>query len=601
MKNSITKQLKKVLLMSSAAALTYASSSEAQTKSSPDLIIRNAKVFSHKNGFKEAFAVKNGVFVKVGTNDEVMKLKGDNTKVIDAKGRTVIPGLVDTHHHPIRAGLNYNLELRWDGVKSLKEGLKMIKEQAARTPEGQWVRVVGGWSPHQFIENRFPTIKELNEASPNRPVFVMYLYSKAFMNDAGVKALKYNKDTKFPGGEVELDKNGNPTGVLTAKPNAMVLYKTLASTPKLANRAEERNSTVLYFNELSRLGLTGVIDAGGGGFFFPEDHRIAKELNDEKKLAVRIPFYLFAPVAGKELQDYERWTASANPESLHELHLGSHYHLMGGGENLTASAADFEDFMEPRPDLPPQMESELKPILKLLFKHQWIFRIHATYDESIARVLNVVEEIKKEGGPFPDRFIIDHAETVTYKNLQRIKALGGGISVQDRMAFQGEEFFKQYGAKKAETAPPIADMLALGIPVGSGTDATRVSSFNPWISLYWHVSGKTVGGFKHMSDRNRLSREKALYLMTKGAAWFSKEETLKGDIVEGEFADFALLNKDYFSVPEEQIKEIFSDMTVVGGEIKTAQKEYSDLSPKAPRALPDWSPVNTYGGYQHNR
>ncbi|WP_413558962.1 amidohydrolase [Bdellovibrio sp. HCB209] len=602
MKNTIKKQLKNVLLLGSAAALTYTSVAKAQdSKISADLIVRNAKVFSHKSGFKEAFAVKNGVFVKVGTNDEVMKLKSDSTKIIDAKGRTVIPGLTDTHHHPIRAGLNYNLELRWDGVKSLKEGLKMIKEQAARTPEGQWVRVVGGWSPHQFKENRFPTIKELNEASPNRPVFVMYLYSKAFLNEAGVKALNYTKDTKFPDGEVELDKNGKPTGVLTAKPNAMVLYKTLGATPKLANRDEERNSTVLYFNELSRLGLTSVIDAGGGGFFFPEDHRIAKELNDEKKLALRIPFYLFAPVAGKELADYERWTKSAHPESLHDLHLGSHYHLMGGGENLTAAAADFEDFMEPRPDLPANMEAELKPILKLLFKHQWIFRIHATYDESIARILNVVEEIKKEGGAFPDRFIIDHAETVSYKNLQRIKSLGGGISVQDRLAFQGEEFAKQYGNKKAETAPPIADMMALNIPVGSGTDATRVSSFNPWVSLYWHVSGKTVGGFKHMSDRNRLSREKALYIWTKGAAWFSKEETLKGDIVEGEFADFALLNKDYFTVPEAQIKDISSDLTVVGGEVKSAQKEYSELAPKAPRALPEWSPVNFFGGYQHNR
>ncbi|WP_413585604.1 amidohydrolase [Bdellovibrio sp. HCB274] len=600
MKNTIKKQIKNALLVTSAIALAH-TSAKAQVKSSPDLIVQNAKVFSHKNGFQQAFAVKNGVFMKVGSNQDIMKLKGDATQVIDAKGRTIIPGLVDTHHHPIRAGLNYNLELRWDGVKSLKEGLNMIKEQAARTPEGQWVRVVGGWSPHQFKENRFPTIKELNEASPNRPVFVMYLYSKAFLNSAGVKALNYTKETKFPGGEVELDKNGVPTGVLTAKPNAMVLYKTLMATPKLASRDEERNSTVLYFNELSRLGLTGVIDAGGGGFFFPEDHRIAKELNDQKKLALRIPFYLFAPVAGKELQDYERWTKAAHPASLHELHVDNHYHLMGAGENLTASAADFEDFMEPRPDLPPNMEMELKPILKLIFKHQWIFRIHATYDQSIARILNVVEEIKKEGGPFPERFIIDHAETVSYKNLQRIKALGGGISVQDRMAFQGEEFTKQYGKKAAQSAPPIADILELGIPLGSGTDATRVSSFNPWVTLFWHVSGKTVGDFKHMSDRNRLSREKALYLMTKGAAWFSKEETLKGDIVEGEFADFAVLNKDYFSVPEKEIKDIYSDLTVVGGEVMSAQKEYSELAPKAPRALPEWSPVNSFGGYQHNR
>ena len=197
-----------------------------------DMIVRNAKVFTHQNGFNEAFAITNGKFVKVGSNADVMKLKTEKTQIIDAKGRTVIPGLTDTHAHPIRAGLNYNLELRWDGVKSLKEGLKMIKEQAKRTPKGQWVRVVGGWSPHQFKENRLPTIKELNEASPDRPLFVMYLYSKAFVNKAALQELKYTKDTKFAGGVIELDKDGNPTGELTAKPNAMVIYKTLAAGPK---------------------------------------------------------------------------------------------------------------------------------------------------------------------------------------------------------------------------------------------------------------------------------------------------------------------------------------------------------------------------------
>jgi predicted amidohydrolase YtcJ len=602
MKTPFKKYIKNYFILLSLTLVSCSSLKNSSSKSgAPDLIVRNAKVFTHQNGFQEAFAVKDGAFIKVGRNDEIMALKSEKTQVIDAGGRTVIPGLTDTHAHPIRAGLNYNLELRWDGVKSLKEGLQMIKEQAKHTPEGQWVRVVGGWSPHQFKENRLPTIAELNEASPDRPVFVLYLYSKAFINKAALKELKYTKNTKFPGGVVELDKKGNPTGVLTAKPNAMVLYKTLTAGPKLSSREEERNSTILYFKELSRLGLTSVIDAGGGGFYFPEDHRIAKELFDEEQLAVRLPFFLFAPVPGKEIDDFKRWTAMVHPASMHEISESLPYHLMGGGENLTSAAADFEDFMEPRPDLPANMEAELKPILQLLFKHQWIFRIHATYDESIGRVLNVVEEIKREGGPFPDRFIIDHAETVGMKNLQRIKALGGGISVQDRMAFQGEEFMKTYGKLKAETAPPIADMLELGIPVGSGTDATRVSSFNPWISLYWHVSGKTVGGLKHMSDRNRVSREKALYLMTKGAAWFSKEEKFKGDIREGQFADFAILNADYFSVPEEKIKDITSDLTVVAGRPMSGQNEFANLAPGTPKALPAWSPVNYFGGYQSQR
>ena len=590
--------MKKILLTSTLMALTLVACSHQDKTTEADMIVLNAKAFSHKHGFNQAFAVKNKRFYALGTNEEVLKTKGQKTQVIDAQGKTVIPGLIDTHIHPIRAGLNYNLELRWDGVKSLKQGLQMIREQAKRTPEGEWVRVIGGWSPYQFAEKRMPTLAELNEAAGDKPLYVMYLYSRGFLNKVGLKKLGYDKNTKFHGGEVELDKNGEPTGVLLAKPAGLILYKTLVSTPKLKSEAEERNSTILFFRELSRFGLTTAIDAGGGGFYFPEDHRIAKDLYDEGALSVQLPFFLFAPTPGEELQDYKRWTKMISPASRHELSHIVPYHLVGGGENLTNAAADFENFLEPRPDLPANMEAELKPILKHLFANHWIFRIHATYDESIARVLNVVEELKAEGNPMPERFIIDHAETISLKNLKRIKALGGGISIQDRMAFQGEDFIARYGKKKALNAPPIADILELGIPLGSGTDATRVSSFNPWISMYWKVSGKTVGGLKHMSDRNRLSREKALYLMTKGAAWFSREEAVKGDISPGEVADFALLSKDYFSINEEEIKSLQSELTVTEGKIVHGSKAYDGLAPKAPRALPEWSPVNYFGGYQ---
>ena len=588
----------KKLLTGAALAILAACSLTETNEQKADLIITNAKVFSHSAGFQEALAVKNGKFMKVGNIDDVLKLKGAETQILDASGKTVIPGLIDTHSHPIRAGLNYNLELRWDGVKSLKQGLALIKDQARRIPEGEWVRVVGGWSPYQFEEKRFPTLKELNEAAGDRPLYVMYLYSRGFLNKAGLKKLGYGKNSKFPGGKVELDEKGKPTGLLLAKPNAFILYKTLVAAPKLRSRIEERNSTLLYFRELSRFGLTTAIDAGGGGFYFPEDHVIAKELYAENLLPVQLPFFLFAPTPGKELQDYQRWTKMISPASRHELSHIVPYHLVGGGENLTSAAADFENFLEPRPDLPKHMEKELKPILKHLFANHWVFRIHATYDETIARMLNVIEELKAEGGPFPKRFIIDHAETISLKNLKRIKKLGGGISIQNRMAFQGEDFVARYGKEKAKNAPPIAEILKLGIPLGSGTDATRVSSFNPWLSLYWKVSGKTMGGLKHMSAENTLSREKALYLMTKGAAWFSNEEEVKGDIKEGEIADFAILSKDYFTITEEEIKSVQSVLTVNRGKIVHGTGRFEALAPAKLRALPEWSPVNTFGGYQ---
>src|SRR5205807_2057529 len=235
-------------------------------------------------------------------------------------------------------------------------------------------------------------LEEINQAAPDTPVFVLHLYDRAFLNRAALRAVGYTKDTPEPiGGEIQRDKQGNPTGLLIAKPNAMILYATLAKGPKLSQ----------------------------------ED------------------------------------------------------------QMLVYSAADFEDILEPRPDMAPVMESEIKAVVRHLVENRWPFRLHTTYDETIGRALNVYEEINREI-PFNGlHWFFDHCETISDRNIERIKALGGGIAVQNRMAFQGEYFVERYGAKQAERTPPIRRMLELGVPVGAGTDATRVSSYNPYLSLYW--------------------------------------------------------------------------------------------------------------------
>src|SRR5262249_3027550 len=273
------------------------------------------------------------------------------------------------------------------------------------------------------------------------------------------------------------------------------------------------------------------------------------------------------------------------------------YRMNGAGEMLTFSAADFEDFLEPRPDLPPSLEPELTRVVRLLVENRWPFRLHATYDESISRFLDVFEAVNRQV-PFDGlRWFFDHAETVTEWNLDRIKALGGGIAVQHRMAYQGEYFVARYGAEAAAHTPPITKMLSKGIAVGAGTDATRVASYNPWVSLYWMAAGKTVGGMPLYPEANCLDRVEALRRYTTGSAWFSGEETKKGAIAPGQLADLAVLSADYFSVPEEEIKGIESLLTVVDGKIVYAAGEFSSFCPPALPVLPDWSPVATYGGY----
>jgi hypothetical protein len=270
--------------------------------------------------------------------------------------------------------------------------------------------------------------------------------------------------------------------------------------------------------------------------------------------------------------------------------------MNGAGEMLVFSAADFEDFLEPRPDMQPVMEEELKAVIRHLAEQRWPFRLHATYDETITRVLNVYEEVNREV-PFEGlHWFFDHCETISDRNIERVKALGGGIAVQDRMAFQGEYFVERYGGKQAARTPPIRRMLELGVPVGAGTDATRVSSYNPFVSLYWLVSGKTVGGTGLYPERNRLSRAEALRLWTVGSSWFSTEQGKKGAIAPGQLADLAVLSGDYFSVPEEDIKGLESVLTMVAGSVVYAAAPFETLAPPALPVSPDWSPVRWYGG-----
>ncbi|MDR3491335.1 MAG: amidohydrolase [Gammaproteobacteria bacterium] len=543
-----------------------------------------------------AAAIQNNCFLKFGSDQEILDLQNDLTILIDLNGKVVIPGLNDSHLHLIRGGLSFNMELRWDGITSLSDALSMLKDQARRTPPPQWVRVVGGWTEFQFKERRMPTLDEINAVSSETPVFIMHLYDCVLINKAGLRAIGYNKETKeTPGTQIQRDKDGNPTGMLIAHPNAMILYAALAMGPKL-NEDDKMNSTLHFMRELNRLGITSVCDAGGGSQHYPEDYEIIEKLNDQSKLTLRIAYSLFTQSPGHELEDFKLWTNTHTyPEG------NSYYRLNGGGEMLVYSAADFEDFLQPRPDLPATMEQQLEPIVRLLAQNAWAFRIHATYDESISRILDIYERINYDIPLHKLNWFIDHAETISDKSIERVKKMGGGIAIQDRMAFQGEYFIERYGQTQTLRTPPIKKIIDAGIPVGMGTDATRVASYNPWVCLQWLVTGKTIGGAVIYDENNILSRELALELYTKGSAWFSNEQDKKGSFVEGQLADFAVLSKDYFHIPDEEIKNIYSVMTVLGGEIVHASDEFSSYNPDLPPVSPDWSPINYYGTYGGNK
>ena len=563
-----------------------------------DLILYNGKLttLDPANPRATAVVVRDGVFTHVGSDAEAMRLKTADTQLIDLKGKRLIPGLNDSHTHLIRGGLNYLLELRWDGVTSVADAMDMLRAQVAVTPPPQWVRVVGGFTEHQFAEKRLPTLDEINAIAPDTPVFILHLYDRALMNRAALRACGYDRDTPNPpGGEIQRDAAGNPTGLLLAKPNAQILYATLAKGPKLSP-ADQLASTCHYMRELNRLGITSVIDAGGGFQNYPDDYQIIDTLARTGELSVRIAYNLFTQNKGRELDDFQAWTRIVKPGQGDNM-----YRHNGAGEMLVFSAADFEDFRQPRPDLADEMEDELFGVVRHLVENRWPFRIHGTYDESISRFLDVFERVNQEI-PFDGlHWIIDHAETVTPRNIDRILALGGGIAVQHRMAFQGEAFAERYGHKALEQTPPVRRMLDAGVPVGMGTDATRVATYNPWVGLYWLVTGKTVGGMRMYTPQNRLDRETALRLYTEGSAWFSTENGKKGALKVGQYADLVVPNADMFAVPEDELKDLRSILTIVGGRIVYAEDDFAALAPAPVPISPDWSPVRRFGGYQRPR
>lgn len=541
----------------------------------------------------QAVAIKDGRFISVGHDQEVMALAGPQTKIVDLRGKRVLPGLIDNHIHIIRGGLNFNMELRWDGVRSLADAMAMLKRQVDVTPAPQWVRVVGGFTEHQFAEKRLPTLEELNAVAPHTPVFILHLYDRALLNAAALRAVGYTKDTpEPPGGQILRDSAGNPNGLLLAKPNAAILYATLAKGPKLPLEYQV-NSTRHFMRELNRLGVTGAIDAGGGFQNYPEDYEVIEQLSQEKQLTIRLAYNLFTQKPKQEKDDFLRWTAGSKYKQGDD-----YFRHNGAGEMLVFSAADFEDFRQPRPDMPAEMEDDLEEVVRILAQNRWPWRMHATYDETISRALDVFERVNQDTPLEGLNWFFDHAETISEQSMDRIAALGGGVAVQHRMAYQGEYFVERYGHGAAEATPPVAKMLEKGLKVSAGTDATRVASYNPWVSLSWLITGKTVGGMQLYPQRNCLDRETALRMWSENVTWFSNEVGKKGRIEEGMLADLMVPDRDFFACAESELIDTTSLLTVVGGRVVWGAGDFAVHDDSSlPPAMPDWSPVRTFKGY----
>jgi predicted amidohydrolase YtcJ len=563
-----------------------------------DTLIVNARVntLDPRKPRAEAIAIKGERIVAVGSAAELEVHRNMNTRVIDAGGRTVIPGINDAHTHFIRGGLTYTNEVRWDGVPSLAEGMRRVREQARRTPAPHWVQVIGGWTWAQFSEKRFPTLDEINAATGDTPCMIMHLYDRAWLNRSAVRVLGWEKEApKLFGGYVERDAGGNPTGLVMSTTSLASLVAVWLRVPRLSPE-EQITSTRHFMREHNRLGVTSVIDAGGGGQNFPDNYAAIAKLAADNQLTLRIGYELFAQAPGKELANYQAWSKMVKIGEGND-----YYRMIGAGEYISYAAGDPANFAKDWVVAPPGvMESQFAEITKLLAGQKWPFRQHTTFDATASRVLNVLEQVNREV-PLKDlRWGLDHCETLSPKTLERVAALGGSINIQNRMSLDGEAFLQKYGAQLAADAPPIKRIREMGIPLACGTDANRATSYNPWIGVHWLLTGKTLGGAKLQGDQNLLDRTEALRLYTAGGAWMSSEEDKKGTLQAGKFADLVFLSGDYFSMPVDEVKNLESVLTMVGGRVAYGAGPYSQLDAPPPPSLPDWLPVRHYGGYHRN-
>lgn len=579
----------------------------AQTKqeaSGADLIVHNAKIFTGNRAQPEAsaVAVKNGRIYSVGTDAEVLGLKSANTRIIDSHGRRLIPGIIDAHTHVLNEG-GYNYTLRWDGVPTLHKALAMLSEQAKRTPQGQWVKVIGGWSPYQFEEKRFPTMDELRKAVPNRPLFVQYAYNRAFMNQQAMDLLGVGTDKfpKVPGTVLEKDDKGRYTGVVHGNTFMFIAIETMV--PQLTFD-EELSSLVQTVHSLNRFGITSIVDAGTGFRGYPKAQRTVDLLARDNRLNIRMPFVdiQFGEGADFNMVDAQLTaitkTAPISPgQNLHPQLAHGHVY-QGAGELLSAEVHDHENFDRPAVIIPPEKMRELveRDVSKLV-QRRIPFREHISYDENITPFLDALEKLNQKMPLDGLRWSLEHAETISPANIARVKALGGGIALDTKMALHGDGFIKTYSREKALLTPRLRELVDSGIPLAMTTDAFRAASFNPWVGISWMVSGKSISGTEVLAKDNRLSRAEALGLFTRGAAWFMNGETEMGMIAPGQLADFALLDQDYFTVAEAKIKSIASVLTVMDGRVVYGGQDYQSLSPVLPEILPTWSPIKYFGGY----
>jgi len=529
----------------------------------PDMVLVDGKVVTvdAESSVREALAIRDGKILGVGSTADIRRLAGPGTRVVELGGRTVIPGLIDSHMHAVRAALSFSTEVNWIGARSLREATMRIGEAARRRPPGSWLIVAGGWNELQFAERRRPTQAELEAAAPNNPVYVQLGYGWAVMTDDGFDALGIRSEADLPAGGTLVRDGERLTGEITGGQGAIIgLFDRL---PK-PTFAEQVQGTREFFRELNRLGLTGVVDPGGNNLL-PSDYRALFDVWRRGELTVRVAYSLNGQTPGGELAELQSLTA-LTPMGFGDERL----HFNGLGERVTFA-------MNNNPEPTAEHKERYYEIARWAAERGMAITMHWGPNSTVEHLLEIFERVNREIPVEPLRWSIAHLNDASDETLRRMAELGIGWTVQDAMYFGGEDLVRRQGRDAARRIPPVVTGHRLGVVIGGGTDAHRVASYNPFTALKWFLDGKTVAGTPIRGPEETPDRMTALRFYTLGSAWFSFDDDVRGSLEVGKLADLAVLSHDYLTVPLDAVGDIESVLTLLGGDVVYAAGEFAAL------------------------
>lgn len=511
----------------------------------------------------EALAIRGERIVAVGSTEQIKLLIGQKTSVIDLNGRTVIPGLIDSHIHAIRDALYYSSKVDWSGAPDVPTALNRIETRARTLPTGAWLIVIGGWHKNQFNEKRAPTVQELDRAALGHPIYVQHQFDFAIVNNAALQKLNFAASPLPTQLKLELDKNGEPSGIISAD-GAGNAFGQLAVRVLKPTLEEKEQSIPIYFAMLNQMGITGIVDQGDLGL---EEYGTLFKVWSKRLFSVRVRynFLTLSANAGRELE-----VTQPLMQLLPPLFGDEWLRLLGLGEIVIWSMYDGSLNAADVPRTAEARNATLK-FATWAAAGGYSVDVHASHDSTVRSFLDIFEEVNRKHPIAPLRWKISHGEDITDNSLARMEALGMGLSVQDRMYFGGDQYLSNHSLANVRRAPPIVTASGLGVPVLAGTDATVVAPYNPFISLRWFIDGKTITGATTRAADELPSRTTALRMYTLNGAWGSFEEADRGSLEVGKLADLVVLDRDYLTIPTEDVGAIRPELTMVGGRIVYAK------------------------------